>query len=1289
MKPFFSKKSCRSALSLLMAMAILLCSWPMAVQGAPLGIDWFAGQNGNPWTGSPYTFEYYANGAFQKMEAFNAIETRWQTTDGAAFVDTWFATATHEKYAAVVYHASTAGTAAITNGFALQLEGACVTPAEFIVLQSDGTGFAPLYPAKGTWSWQTVTAGQQIPFPQIQTYLNSGDLLYFVLRAKNVGESTSLTSGPQVDFAAAPADTGVLRPAEFTQFGGMPVLPSTTYNSSWYINNRVTNNYTDDNPFAYLKGAGGTYTDLLPNRKQLDASNYAWTDAGEASPWIGPWFISAGTGVDGAAEFTCALDGVAVVSSAAPLKIDQTGLSDGFEFIIVQKNSEGKYYPLYPTAGQWLYKSFDDLTPPATPSVSTGVEAGDKLLYIVKSTGTPNNDTLTIDPKVTLTPGATGTARPADFSVFGGEPAYPAVTYVNSWYVNNRDTNNHTDDSPFAYLKGSEGVYNDLLPNRKNFSGTNYAWTDANDAAPWVGPWFLSAGAGVDGIIEFTAPVSGTLEISSDAILEFEQKGLSDGASLIVVQKNAAGHYYPLYPHKGIWQWLDVRDNTSISMGGVKTGVIAGDKVLFVLKSTGNSIHDTVTLGPRVTTYEGSPEAARPTDFTSWPTDNGGGPIPPEIIPDVYNNSWYVNNQTTNNRTDSNPFAYLAGAEGNYNTLLPNRKNFSGSNYAWTNPQDAAPWVGPWFVSATTGIDGVVEYTVPSDGKVTVQSGQLLSMGQKGESDGMSFMVALQSADGKFAPLYPKRDVWSWQRIDDGSSLPLDVTVGVKAGDRILYITHSTGNSVHDTVNLDPKILMYAGAADAARPTVFSGWKATESSVIADGSSISHIHSWYIANVKTNSRTDDSPFAYLKGSKGVYDELLPNRKNFSGDHYAWTEVNDAAPWAGPWFLSANTGVDGVIEYTVSSKGTLQIESSFNLSMGQKEQSDGAGFMIVQKDKSGGYYPLFPQKGGWDWQVVNDTTDIKINIKTGVNAGDTILFVLNSTGTPIHDTINLDPKMTLTTSGTQEKRPSSFEAWNAQGPKLDPNNITHSQCFTPDSPENGPFSCLGGYDGVYESLDYFREDWNAWTRGGAPPSVGINYISGTVENDAVLSYAAQDSGLLKIGSKIPLKLGFPNECDGVNFIVVLKTAVGEHPLWPKKGEWEYFSFKGDTSVELKDLSAYVRLGDEIHFICRSVGSANYDTIDIDPVMVLDTSVPDDGEMLPAIKRKTMTAEDYALNLLTIDGLSIDRPASERAGKTGIFAVKPVHIVLISLGGLVVLAAAAAVFFMVRRKKRGAS
>lgn len=188
-------------------------------------ISWFAGQNGNPWNGSPFTFEYYSNGSFTKMEHFNDTETRWESSDGASFIDTWYSKASYDNYATVVYNASAAGTAKITNGFPLKYEQPNDT-GEFIVLQSDGTGFYPLWPQKGQWNWQTINSGDQIAFPEVTTYLNSTDKIYFVLRAKNFGSITTITSNPIVNFTASAEDSGGLRPGTYSPFSGNTDTPT-------------------------------------------------------------------------------------------------------------------------------------------------------------------------------------------------------------------------------------------------------------------------------------------------------------------------------------------------------------------------------------------------------------------------------------------------------------------------------------------------------------------------------------------------------------------------------------------------------------------------------------------------------------------------------------------------------------------------------------------------------------------------------------------------------------------------------------------------------------------------------------------------------------------------------------------------------------------------------------------------------------------------------------------------------------------------------------------------------
>ena len=614
------------AASLLVIIALLLTAIPSLVSAAPIGIDWYAGQNGNPWSGSPFTFETFssANG-FSKLDTFLGGGVGWGNSDSSVIVAPWYLKATHTQYAAVGYRPAAAGTAALTNSFAHKLKDfATGKTAEYMIVQSNGSDFYPIYPVKGSWEWLSVSAGQSIPAQPANTYLNSGDILYFVLRAKNSGETTEMECNPMVDFTAEGTDTAGLRPAAFGTFIHTHATSASTQTSSWYVNNQNTNTRQDGNPFVYTSGFAGVYDNILLERLNFSGA-YAWTGANSAAPWVAPWFISATTGIDGVAEFTAMADGTASVHSTMPIATESKGGNDGLDIMLLQQNIDGGYYPMWPAAGQWAWQRVDDASNITMPTIQTGVKAGDRILFVVRSTGTSYYDTITVNPEITLTPGAIGT-RPA-FGAWDGEAAVPQ-TFNSSWYVNNQNTNSYTDSNPFAYLTGNNGQYTTLLPSRLNFGGTDHAWTNTGDAPPWVGPWFISAGWGADGVVEFTCDADGVVGFTSSQNLAFSNtSGECDGFEAVLVQKNAQGLYFPLWPAAGSWQFQTFNDSTNITMPVIKTGVQAGDKILFIVRSTGTPIHDTLNVAPQVIFTQNSTSVARPAAFGYFEG------VPPVVVP--------------------------------------------------------------------------------------------------------------------------------------------------------------------------------------------------------------------------------------------------------------------------------------------------------------------------------------------------------------------------------------------------------------------------------------------------------------------------------------------------------------------------------------------------------------------------------------------------------------------------------------------------------------------------------
>lgn len=426
-----------------------------------------------------------------------------------------------------------------------------------------------------------------------------------------------------------------------------------TMTNSWFVNNVNTNNTTDNNPYVYMGGTAGTYT-ALAHHTVFDGTNYAWQGANNGTPWIAPWFMSAGTDKDGVVSFVAAKDCTIEVKSTSKLKLENTD-SDGLDFMVLQKSAAG-FYPLYPSKGKWEWKSFTKDTAETTLDVKTYAKAGDEIMYIVKSTGTPDKDVLLIDPQVVYDEDAAAGGeyvRPTEFTLWNGAQPVVSEQHNNSWYINNQNTNSTSDNNPYAYYKGYNGVYTDLLTNHKSIAEGQYAWTDAGDKQPWIGPWFIGASTKIDGVVSFTAPENGTIEVKSTLPVKLETGGgkNSDGLRFIIVQK-MADKYYPLYPSKGKWEYKTVSSyDTQLTLEGIKTYANKGDEIMVIVQSTGTPINDTLQIDPQIIFGKNAVaggEYVRP-DGTAWSADEPQ--VPSSNKPSSDNTSKSTDNSTKNSGT--------------------------------------------------------------------------------------------------------------------------------------------------------------------------------------------------------------------------------------------------------------------------------------------------------------------------------------------------------------------------------------------------------------------------------------------------------------------------------------------------------------------------------------------------------------------------------------------------------------------------------------------------------------
>lgn len=633
---------------------------------------------------------------------------------------------------------------------------------------------------------------------------------------------------------------------------------------------------------------------------------------------------------------------------------------------------------------------------------------------------------------------------------------------------------------------------------------------------------------------------------------------------------------------------------------------------------------------------------------------------------------------------EENSFTYEYGVNGKFSLLTKYNENWS----AWTL-DGQAPAVGEWYLSGTETADGAIVWTAPRAMSVEISSTIEIALDSQHATscDGVGLMVLQQNEYG-YAPIWPKAGSFTWHDVKaEGNATLSSVTTKVREGDKLLFVVHSLGaNSVGDTVNVTPCIQEVAKIAEY--PIGFYDWLSTnkvettlptapeQPGAAENGELPVYNHGWAFSNSNKNEAVgaainDKKVFSYQYGQNGSFQAL----NKYNKDWDAWTYEGNAPAVSG-WYISASADLDGAVVFTAPQDMHVDISSTIKLEIDSylKDSCDGVGFMVLQQNGNG-YAPLWPEKGSFTWYNLKEkgSTELK-GVQTLLKAGEKLFFVTHSIGTDEGDNVNVSPQVAEISGGTSY--PSKFMVWPEETLDLYQNPTVLSQLFTSESASVGPLSLKYGYDGDYDLMTMYREDWGAWTKGGNSPAIGANFMGAVAKNDAVLIYTAPKTGQLNVKSNIDLYLDWGEESDGASVIVVLKNKNGERPIWPKDGEWEYQKITSGTEIPMKDISVFVEEGNEVHVILRSTGKDTYDSVAIDPVFDLDTSVTS-GTILEAVERVYPTEDDYAENLLDLDG------KLDGAKTTG--AENSVWVIA-TVAGVVIVVAALIALVILRKKSR---
>ena len=377
------------------------------------------------WLGiRSYRYLQGQNGQCGPASLYDAAASTWRSSDGTARIASWFMAATGSQDMVNAWRSPGAGNVSISTSFSdVYLTGGAGT-AKMMIVQKRGNDYYPLWPTAGAFDWQTITDDERVSLSggnAATTSTTSGDEIFIVLQKG----SQQISINPQISFTSKEADKNiVITPPNTSLFVPWPqgaVTPGTpvTHASSWYINNKTQNDAQNDYPFSYRQGYNGVYNIFLPTRGEL-YSNAVWQGANAAPPWIAPWFISGNTGVDGVVTFTASENGKAeILGRQEGLTLEAVAAGyDGLSFMIVQENVQGQFAPLYPVAGQWEWKTVSADITGDFEGFSTYMVAGEKIHFIVHSTGIPQGDVLAFDPKVRYTTFTGSELYPASWSAF-------------------------------------------------------------------------------------------------------------------------------------------------------------------------------------------------------------------------------------------------------------------------------------------------------------------------------------------------------------------------------------------------------------------------------------------------------------------------------------------------------------------------------------------------------------------------------------------------------------------------------------------------------------------------------------------------------------------------------------------------------------------------------------------------------------------------------------------------------------------------------------------------------
>ena len=533
-------------------------------------ISWFAGQNGNPWSGSCWTYLTGKDGSFEKMANYIASDSAtanfkpgWSADENAttAYIGTWRQQATQEKWAVTAFDIAEEGNITGTSSLALKTNGA--GSGDVIVVLKNAEGFYPVWPAKGEWTWQTVAdaTGMAMNFT---TGYKAGDSLYYIVKPSENVELTRIEICPKLTFNGG---TATEYPTTFGFFGGNEVeLAEETTDIGWFAKQNAQPWSGSPWTFEYFDATTQTFQQL---ETFVSEENPGYWKDSTGTAIVKSWEQLASHEKYAAVVFTATQNGLVKLSTTSGTVV---GGNYAGQFMLLQRKGNEYHVLLDWTdvdAGQTV----------TLPAVETYVKSGEVLYWITRSTSTTQKSHMSLTPKVMYTYGAMDTE-----SIYPTE--WESITSVMieqeemdiAWYAQQNTQPWPGSPFTFEYFSVADKTFKQL---EVHMTETQPYYWQSTSGAVIVKGWEQRANSEEYAAVAVNASNKGIMSLttSTGTIVG----GTYDGQFMFVQKSGELYH--------ALTEWIEIAAGATVTLPEVKTYVNAGDVVYYVYKSSNEEGH--------------------------------------------------------------------------------------------------------------------------------------------------------------------------------------------------------------------------------------------------------------------------------------------------------------------------------------------------------------------------------------------------------------------------------------------------------------------------------------------------------------------------------------------------------------------------------------------------------------------------------------------------------------------------------------------------------------------------